>query len=73
MYAVLSEYDAALYASNIVSLPIILRFGGSDETVPPWNFRRMSRVLKESGMVSEAEDLSELITVSEVPGKGHWW
>ena len=45
-------------------IPVLARVGGDDQSVPPWHLRRMSRILLEEGVHS---------TVSEIPGKGHWW
>jgi hypothetical protein len=41
LYASIAEHDTDFYTPNLVGLPFIVRMGGDDETVPPWNLRRM--------------------------------
>jgi len=60
----IAEHNNDLYASNMKGIPVLARVGGDDQSVPPWHLRRMSRILLEEGVHS---------TVSEIPGKGHWW
>jgi hypothetical protein len=43
------------------------RYGSDDNNVPPWNLRRMARLIDE-----QTHSTSSVI-VSEVPGEGHWW
>ncbi len=60
----ISEHNNDLYVSNMKGIPVLARVGGDDESVPPWHLRRMSRMLLEEEVDS---------SVSEIPGKGHWW
>ena len=45
-------------------IPVMIRIGASDRTVPLYFSRRMYRLLKEQG---------NDVTLTEVPGKEHWW
>jgi hypothetical protein len=63
--ATFSEYSVDLFSSNFVGLPIMIRVGENDFSVPPWYSRKMSRLIKEHG--------STAITYDEVKGKSHWW
>lgn len=60
----ISEHDNDLYATNMVGIPFLGRTGGDDDNVPPWHLRRMVRILEGFGVDA---------TLSEIPGKGHWW
>eukprot|EP00026_Physarum_polycephalum_P002049 Phypoly_transcript_02053.p1 GENE.Phypoly_transcript_02053~~Phypoly_transcript_02053.p1 ORF type:complete len:900 (+),score=110.07 Phypoly_transcript_02053:31-2730(+) len=60
----ITENDVDLIASNLKGIPILARIGADDTSVPPWQMRRMVRLLAEAG---------SNITYTELPGKGHWW
>src|SRR5690349_13105440 len=63
----LSEYDAEMYAPNLKGVPLMVRMGSADETVPPLFNRRMAR------MVNEENAQADWTAINEVPGKGHWF
>ncbi|KAF8938527.1 hypothetical protein BGZ58_000719 [Dissophora ornata] len=50
-----------------VGIPILARTGGVDDNVPPFNSRKMVRLGQEN-----AHNLSA-ISLSEIPGGGHWF
>ena len=60
-----SEFSVDLHSSSLVGLPVLIRVGENDFSVPPWYSRKMSRLLIEHG--------SNSVTYDEVPGKSHWW
>ena len=63
--ATFSEYSIDLYSSNFVGLPILIRVGENDFSVPPWYSRKMFRLIKEHG--------STTVIYDEVKGKSHWF
>ncbi|KAF9182279.1 hypothetical protein BGZ51_004832 [Haplosporangium sp. Z 767] len=65
--ASITEFDNDVHMSNTVGIPILARTGGADDNVPPFNSRRMVRLGQENG-----HNLSA-ISLSEVPGAGHWF
>eukprot|EP00026_Physarum_polycephalum_P002438 Phypoly_transcript_02444.p1 GENE.Phypoly_transcript_02444~~Phypoly_transcript_02444.p1 ORF type:complete len:863 (+),score=95.22 Phypoly_transcript_02444:156-2744(+) len=67
LYASIAEHDTDFYTPNIVGLPFIVRMGGDDPTVPPWNLRRMSRLIDQLSANPSA------VEISEIPGEGHWF
>eukprot|EP00931_Biecheleriopsis_adriatica_P048949 TRINITY_DN28299_c0_g1_i1.p1 TRINITY_DN28299_c0_g1~~TRINITY_DN28299_c0_g1_i1.p1 ORF type:complete len:947 (-),score=155.49 TRINITY_DN28299_c0_g1_i1:5-2812(-) len=67
MYSAIAEWDTDLYVENAVGIPTVVRVGGNDTTVPPWELRRFARLLDQESGDPDA------VTVSEVPGVGHWW
>jgi acetyl esterase/lipase len=58
------ESDVDRFASNLAGLPVLVRVGELDGTVPPYWSRKMSRLLKDVGVD---------VKYSELPGKEHWW
>eukprot|EP00172_Hildenbrandia_rubra_P000389 Plantae.Rhodophyta-Hildenbrandia_rubra.ctg11855.p1 GENE.Plantae.Rhodophyta-Hildenbrandia_rubra.ctg11855~~Plantae.Rhodophyta-Hildenbrandia_rubra.ctg11855.p1 ORF type:complete len:1080 (+),score=156.17 Plantae.Rhodophyta-Hildenbrandia_rubra.ctg11855:192-3431(+) len=69
----LEEYSVDLYARNSLSIPFLGRTGDRDETVPPWNVRRMVRVLKQHELWAGIPSNKSVVSLSEVAGKGHWF
>ncbi|CAE8711893.1 unnamed protein product [Polarella glacialis] len=67
MYSAMAEWDTDLLVGNAVGIPIVVRVGGNDTSVPPWQLRRFARLLEQ-----ETGD-PEAVVISEVPGEGHWW
>ncbi|KAJ1566197.1 hypothetical protein HK405_010803, partial [Cladochytrium tenue] len=83
--ASIAENDIDMYASNMVravdfiapanltrgrekaGIPILARTGGNDDNVPPLNTRRIVR------LASEWNRDQNSVTLSEVPGQGHWF
>jgi pimeloyl-ACP methyl ester carboxylesterase len=59
------ESDVDRYASNLAGLPVLVRVGAVDGTVPPYWSRKMARLLREIDGVD--------VKYSELPGKEHWW
>ncbi|CAI2175803.1 10972_t:CDS:10 [Funneliformis geosporum] len=43
----LAEFNNDLYASNLVSIPILVRAGSNDDNVPPMHSRQMVRLVNE--------------------------
>lgn len=62
--AAFSEHDANLYASNLRGIPVLARVGVNDRAVPPWEVRRMTRVLRANRVK---------VQLDEVEKKEHWW
>ena len=58
------EYNADLHASNLKGLVVHARIGANDRSVPPFQVRKMVRVLREHGVATSYE---------EMKGKEHWW
>ena len=58
------ESDVDRFASNLAGLPVLVRVGALDGTVPPYWSRKMSRLLHDAGVD---------VKYSELPGKEHWW
>jgi pimeloyl-ACP methyl ester carboxylesterase len=67
LLSAVQEYDADVLAGNLKGIPVAVRYGGADSTVPPYLMRRMARI------VNEVNQDAEFVTVSEVRGEGHWW
>lgn len=67
LYSALGEWDTDLYVSNAVGIPLLMRLGGNDTSVPPWHLRRFARLLDQAS----TEPLA--VGISEVAGEGHWW
>jgi hypothetical protein len=59
-----AEHRVDRLAANLKSVPVMVRTGAVDNTVPIWHSRRYARVLQQRGVALE---------YSEVPGKEHWW
>ena len=58
------ESDVDRFASNLAGLPVLVRVGSADGTVPPYWSRKMARLLREVGAD---------VRYSELAGKEHWW
>jgi hypothetical protein len=67
LYSALGEWDTDLYVSNAVGIPMLMRLGGNDTSVPPWHLRRFAR------LVDQASSEPLAVGISEVAGEGHWW
>ena len=62
--AAITDHDSSQLAANLRGLPVMLRSGGDDASVPAYHTRRMARLLLELGVNT---------TFVELPGKPHWW
>ena len=62
--ATITDHDSSQLAANLRGLPVMLRTGGDDGSVPAYHTRRMARLLLELGVNT---------TFVELPGKPHWW
>jgi len=62
-----AEWNTDLYVANAVGVPVLVRVGGNDTSVPPWQLRRFARLLDEESGQRDA------VHISEVPGQGHWF
>ena len=58
---------ADMYAANAVGIPLLMRLGGNDTSVPPWHLRRFAR------LVDQASSEPLAVGISEIAGQGHWW
>jgi hypothetical protein len=67
LYASLAEWDTDLYSSHAVGIPLLMRLGGNDTSVPPWHLRRFARLVEQESAEPDA------VAISEVVGEGHWW
>eukprot|EP01121_Diplochlamys_sp_Union-15-3_P012851 TRINITY_DN3907_c0_g1_i1.p1 TRINITY_DN3907_c0_g1~~TRINITY_DN3907_c0_g1_i1.p1 ORF type:complete len:881 (+),score=163.93 TRINITY_DN3907_c0_g1_i1:359-2644(+) len=65
--ASIAEDNTDFYTRNLVGLPLLVRMGGVDHNVPPYHLRRMARI------VDQLSGNPNLVEVSEVPGKDHWF
>lgn len=65
-----AEYNADLYAENLLGIPFLARVGSEDDNVPPSNLRKFCRLLKENEFF---HNVTTVVNLSEVPGKGHWF
>ncbi|KAF9103079.1 hypothetical protein BGX27_010744 [Mortierella sp. AM989] len=63
----ITEFDNDVHMSNTVGIPILARTGSADDNVPPFNSRKLVRLGQEN-----AHNLSA-ISLSEIPGAGHWF
>lgn len=70
--AALSVFCNDLHASNLVGLPLTIKYGEQDDNVPPYHSRAMRTLLNQWNAGSEVKEDSwpKLI---EVPDKGHFW
>lgn len=61
-----------VHASNLVGLPLLIKYGQRDDNVPPWHSRAMKALLDQWSDRSDIarKDWPRLV---EVPGRGHWW
>ena len=57
------DHDSSLLAANLIGLPVMLRTGDQDGSVPSYHTRRMARLLRE---------LTVNVSFTELAGKGHW-
>lgn len=64
--ACFTEFNSDLHSANLLGVPggVLARIGANDRAVPPWQVRRMVRLLREIGVN---------VTYEELPGKDHWW
>ena len=69
----LEEYSTDLYSRNVLGIPFVGRTGGKDESVPPWNMRKMVRLLKQEEYWAGVPRNQSVVQLSEVPGKRHWF
>jgi hypothetical protein len=58
------EYNSDLHASNLKGMIVHARIGANDRSVPPFQVRKMVRLLKEYNINT---------TYEEIPNKDHWW
>ncbi|KAK3259660.1 hypothetical protein CYMTET_31351 [Cymbomonas tetramitiformis] len=63
--ATISDSDVELTVSNLAGLPVLVRTGSEDNSVPPHWSRRMARLLSDVPGVD--------LVWSELAGKQHWW
>jgi len=62
--ATFAEHNADFFAGNLRGIPVLARVGSEDKAVPPWEVRRIVRVLRSHGVN---------VSFSELKGKEHWW
>lgn len=67
LYASLAEWETDLYSSHAVGIPLLMRLGGNDTSVPPMHLRRFARLVEQESAKPNA------VAISEVVGEGHWW
>ncbi|EGC40170.1 hypothetical protein DICPUDRAFT_74341 [Dictyostelium purpureum] len=67
LMASIAENDNDLYTSNLVGLPLMVRYGQNDSNVNPWHSRRIAR------MVAEQSQNENAVIISEVPNENHWF
>ena len=60
----IGEDHVELHAPNLVGVPVLIRVGAADNTVPPWWSRRAWRLLLAAGGNA---------TLTELDRKEHWW
>lgn len=65
-----AEYNTDMYVGNLLGIPFLARVGSADDNVPPTNLRKFVRLLKENEMY---HNVSSVVGLSEIPGKGHWF
>ena len=65
LWASVSDSAPDMLLRNLLHVPIFLRVGAADTTVPPFFARRMFRLLKQAGHPD--------VTYNEAPQKEHWW
>ena len=53
------------FVGNLAGLPVLIRVGSDDGTVPPYWSRKMARLLQNVAGTN--------VSYSELPGKQHWW
>ncbi|XP_063426134.1 uncharacterized protein LOC134709942 [Mytilus trossulus] len=64
MESSITENDVDRHVSNLKHVPVLIRTGAADKTVPPFYLRRMYRLLREIGA---------MVNYTEPEGKEHWW
>ena len=63
LHSAIVDHDSERLAPNLRGLPVLVRAGTEDGSVPPVLTRRMARVLREVGAK---------VRLQELAGKGHW-
>ena len=58
------EYNSDLHVDNLKGLFSHARIGANDRAVPPFQVKKMVRLMREKGIQTEYEELK---------GKEHWW
>lgn len=70
LHSGVTMFENDLFASNLVGLDLLVKFGSADANVPPWNPQDMAMVVdgwnQRSGLVGK-------VKISEVAGQPHWW
>ena len=63
----MAENGVDLYTSNLANMPVLVRVGADDNTIPPIHSRRLVRLINEwSGQTQSTKYLED-------QGKGHWY
>ncbi|KAJ3130191.1 Serine/threonine-protein kinase [Nowakowskiella sp. JEL0407] len=63
----LMEYAVDLFVGNVKGVPVFVRVGSKDDTVPPWHLRRFLRLITEINSNSSVTEFSEVVNGT------HWW
>lgn len=70
LHSGVTMFENDLFASNLVGLDLLVKYGSADANVPPWNSKDMSMVVngwnRRSGLLDK-------VKIAEVPGRPHWW
>jgi len=61
------DYDTDVFAPHLKGVPTLVRMGGNDTNVSPWNLRRFARI------VAQHNGDPASVPVNEIPGQPHWW
>jgi hypothetical protein len=70
--AALNDYRNDMHASNLVGLPLLVKYGAEDDNVPPWHSRAMVSLIDDWNAESDLKEEKRPRLV-EVPHRGHWW
>lgn len=70
--AALNDYRNDMHASNLVGLPLLVKYGAEDDNVPPWHSRAMVSLIDDWNAESDVKE-EKRPRIVEVPHRGHWW
>ncbi|PWN23594.1 hypothetical protein BCV69DRAFT_279525 [Microstroma glucosiphilum] len=70
--AALNDYRNDMHASNLVGMPLLVKYGVEDDNVPPWHSRAMVSLIDDWNAESAVKE-KKWPRIVEVPHRPHWW
>lgn len=70
--AALNDYRNDMHASNLIGMPLLVKYGAQDDNVPQWHSRAMVSLIDDWNAESRVNE-EKWPRIVEVPHRGHWW